>query len=297
MRAARESEEGRHTSRLRRRVADGRAAGQMPQPERACYNHAAAQSMPRLHATVARPRCSVARRPPACVVGRAAQAPVVPAGRRRPAGHGRRRPHGVRRRHDRRVPASTSSACCSNVVGPQRDLILARLEGGPLANTGVISGHERQPGLHRRPAGRRRVVLARVVSQGTARRHHADRRDDSAPSTRPGRAASAADLALDVAGDAGGGVRGARRGWPSAPRRRSADCPRRPARRRSRVAGRSGAGAAADRRGDGDERLRSGRRSRPAPGAGVGAPARSGAGRGAAADAAPRRCGRAIRSA
>ena len=27
-----------------------------------------------------------------------------------------------------------------NSIGPRRDLILARLEGGPLANTGVIAG-------------------------------------------------------------------------------------------------------------------------------------------------------------
>ena len=27
-----------------------------------------------------------------------------------------------------------------NVIGPKRDLILARLEGGPLASTGVIAG-------------------------------------------------------------------------------------------------------------------------------------------------------------
>jgi hypothetical protein len=32
-----------------------------------------------------------------------------------------------------------------NVNGPKRDLILARLEGGPLANTGVISGMSGSP--------------------------------------------------------------------------------------------------------------------------------------------------------
>ena len=65
-----------------------------------------------------------------------------------------------------------------NVIGPHRNLILARLEGGPLANTGVIAGHERQPGLHRRPADRRRLVRARQLFEGADRRHHADRRDD-----------------------------------------------------------------------------------------------------------------------
>ena len=32
-----------------------------------------------------------------------------------------------------------------NVIGPRRDLILARLEGGPLANTGVIAGMSGSP--------------------------------------------------------------------------------------------------------------------------------------------------------
>ena len=46
-----------------------------------------------------------------------------------------------------------------NVQGPHRDLILARLEGGPLAKTGVAAGHERQPGLHRWPADWSSLVL------------------------------------------------------------------------------------------------------------------------------------------
>ena len=32
-----------------------------------------------------------------------------------------------------------------NVIGPRRDLILARLEGGPLAQTGVIAGMSGSP--------------------------------------------------------------------------------------------------------------------------------------------------------
>src|SRR5687768_13232238 len=32
-----------------------------------------------------------------------------------------------------------------NVIGPKRDLILARLEGGPLANAGVIAGMSGSP--------------------------------------------------------------------------------------------------------------------------------------------------------
>ena len=65
-----------------------------------------------------------------------------------------------------------------NVMGPQRNLILARLEGGPLADTGRDRRHERQPGLRRRAPHRRGVVLARQFLQGTHRRHHANRRDD-----------------------------------------------------------------------------------------------------------------------
>src|SRR4026207_823876 len=33
-----------------------------------------------------------------------------------------------------------------NVIGPKRNLILARLEGGPLAKTGVIAGMSGSPG-------------------------------------------------------------------------------------------------------------------------------------------------------
>ena len=78
-----------------------------------------------------------------------------------------------------------------NVQAPQRNLILARLEGGPLAETGVIAGHERQPGLHRRPPGRRGLVFDRLVSEGTDRRHHADRRDDRSDDRRAPRRATA----------------------------------------------------------------------------------------------------------
>ena len=65
-----------------------------------------------------------------------------------------------------------------NVQGPHRDLILARLEGGPLAEDRRRGRHERQPGLHRRPADRRGVVLDRIVPDGSDRRHYAYRRDE-----------------------------------------------------------------------------------------------------------------------
>jgi hypothetical protein len=39
----------------------------------------------------------------------------------------------------------TFSACSGNVIGPRRNLILAKLEGGPLAETGVIAGMSGSP--------------------------------------------------------------------------------------------------------------------------------------------------------
>ena len=76
--------------------------------------------------------------------------------------------------------------------GRSRHLILARLEGGPLARDRCDRGHERQPCLRRRPADRRGVVLDRRVLEGTDRRHHADRgdegRDCDARRPPPGRA-------------------------------------------------------------------------------------------------------------
>ena len=65
-----------------------------------------------------------------------------------------------------------------NVIGTRRNLILARLEGGPLANTGVIAGMSGSPVYVGRQADRRGVLLARTVLQGTHRRHHAHRGDD-----------------------------------------------------------------------------------------------------------------------
>jgi hypothetical protein len=54
----------------------------------------------------------------------------------------------------------------SNINGPKRDLILARLDGGPLANTGVIQGMSGSP-VHRRQTRRRAFVCPGFVSEGT----------------------------------------------------------------------------------------------------------------------------------
>ena len=62
-----------------------------------------------------------------------------------------------------------------NVVGPRRNLILARLEGGPLANTGVIAGMSGSPVyIDGRLLGAVAYSLGPVL-QGADCRHHADR--------------------------------------------------------------------------------------------------------------------------
>ena len=55
------------------------------------------------------------------------------------------RPHRVRKAHKSRSSRSTSSACSRTSSGPRRNLVLARLEGGPLAKTGVIAGMSGSP--------------------------------------------------------------------------------------------------------------------------------------------------------
>ena len=72
----------------------------------------------------------------------------------------------------------TSSASSRTSSAPQRNLILAQARRRSAGADRRHRRHERQPGLHRRPAHRRRVVLARQLLEGADRRHHADRRDD-----------------------------------------------------------------------------------------------------------------------
>ena len=143
--------------------------------------------------------------------------------------------------------------------GPQRNLILARLEGGPLADTGVIAGHERQPGLHRRPADRRGLVFDRRVSEGADRRHHADRGDDRRDRADVARAPARAG-ARRAPGDAEK-LTAAFRARPTPGIAPFADRPADVAvvglpvgRRRDQI----GATAAADRHAARDERLRTG---------------------------------------
>ena len=65
-----------------------------------------------------------------------------------------------------------------NSIGPRRDLILARLEGGPLANTGVIAGMSGSPVyIDGRLVGAVSYSLGEFC-EGADRRYHADRRDD-----------------------------------------------------------------------------------------------------------------------
>ena len=88
-----------------------------------------------------------------------------------------------------------------SVVAPQRDLILAKLEGGPLAETGVIAGMSGSPVyIDGRLVGAVSYQLGQFPKEAD-RRDHADRRDDrrddaarhgprrspGAAGTRPGR--------------------------------------------------------------------------------------------------------------
>ena len=82
-----------------------------------------------------------------------------------------------------------------NVQGPHRDLILARLEGGPLAKTGVAAGMSGSPVyIDGRLIGAVSYSIG-AFPDGSDRRHHADRRDegrdrDHAPARRRNRRAS-----------------------------------------------------------------------------------------------------------
>ena len=94
-----------------------------------------------------------------------------------------------------------------NVQAPQRNLILARLEGGPLAETGVIAGMSGSPVYVDGRLDRRGLLFDRRVSEGADRRHHPDRRDDRSDGrhvgTRRGERAAGADRAAGHAGAPG----------------------------------------------------------------------------------------------
>ena len=61
------------------------------------------------------------------------------------AGHGRHRPDGLRGHPTFRSSKPHILGVLHNVQGPHRNLILARLEGGPLAKTGVAAGMSGSP--------------------------------------------------------------------------------------------------------------------------------------------------------
>ncbi len=64
--------------------------------------------------------------------------------------------------------------------------------------------HERQPGVHGRPADWRRLLRARQLLEGTDRRHHADRRDDGRDGVQRDARPSARARARRVSADARG---------------------------------------------------------------------------------------------
>ena len=65
-----------------------------------------------------------------------------------------------------------------NVIGPGRNLIIAKLEGGPLASTGVIAGMSGSPVYIDGKLIGAVSYFARIVPQGTVCRHHANRRGE-----------------------------------------------------------------------------------------------------------------------
>ena len=88
-----------------------------------------------------------------------------------------------------------------NVIGPKRSLILARLEGGPLAKTGVIAGMSGSPVyVDGRLIGAVSYSLGQFSTEAD-RRHHADRGNAGRDDDDGAGAEHAARLAV-VAGDA-----------------------------------------------------------------------------------------------
>src|SRR4249919_939671 len=79
----------------------------------------------------------------ASAVGLTAQTPIMPVSEIRPGmvGIGRTVFNGTRVEEFK----AHVLGVIENVMGPQRNLILARLEGGPLAETGVIAGMSGSP--------------------------------------------------------------------------------------------------------------------------------------------------------
>ena len=63
-----------------------------------------------------------------------------------------------------------------NAVGPKLDVILVRLLGDKVQQTGVVAGMSGSPVLFRRQAGRRAGAEAGNFYQGSDRRRDADRR-------------------------------------------------------------------------------------------------------------------------
>ena len=74
-----------------------------------------------------------------------------------------------------------------NAIGPGHSLVLARLEGGPLAKTGVIAGMSGSPVSSTASCSARSPTASRSRKE-TIAGHHADRRDDRRHATRTRRA-------------------------------------------------------------------------------------------------------------
>ncbi len=89
-----------------------------------------------------------------------------------------------------------------NVIGPRRDLILARLEGGPLANTGVIAGMSGSPVyIDGRLVGAVSYSLGQFSKEPIAGITPIDEMIDAATLPAPRRQAARVDLPMPLTQD------------------------------------------------------------------------------------------------
>ena len=207
------------------------------------------------HASSRRPR----RRPPCSCRRRRrrarAGADVLP-GRRVAARHGRHRPHGVRRRHHRRIQGPHHRRAAERHGAAARP-DPGRLEGGPLATTGVIQGMSGSPVyIDGRLVGAVSYALGSFPREPIAGITPIAEMVDAVNGAGP-RARSGLPALSPWPADARRGVYAALARWRRGARRAARPPARSGARRRAGLACRPGAGAAADRRGDGVQRLRS----------------------------------------
>ncbi len=183
-----------HSSRYRHLVGEPvaeakEAPGQcLPSPLFLEAWHVPPSSFPCPYVSCGSDQLAVARS--ACL--RRAQGGIVLAGRRRSCGHEGRRPHRHEGHQDREFRGRSPRRLEKHQPRPRHGPVPA-LRPGPREDR-RHRRHERQPGLHRRQAARRRR-LRLALRQGADRRHHAVHADArlrrGLRTPRPGRAGQA----------------------------------------------------------------------------------------------------------